>query len=274
MISAADAAIELADGWQRVTRTAVAWKFRDRRAAVATQARTTIIRFPTWRTKDDAHPDSYGDATLVDVIVRKTSRLRELARIDDFLSGEQLLPTIAGVAAAGAAQPLRVLDFGGAAGSHFLVAKAAFPSRTMRWAVIETPAMAAAAAAKFGNDELRFFTDIAAAVGWLEGADLMHCDSALQYAPEPEAALDALIGLGAPAMLWARLMLADRRERFIQTSRLKDNGPGPLPEGVADRAVSYPATRLPRAEFLAAHERAGYRLAWKARETHAFLFLR
>ncbi|MGH6977148.1 MAG: hypothetical protein ACREED_08995, partial [Stellaceae bacterium] len=60
----------------------------------------------------------------------------------------------------------------------------------------------------------------------------------------------------------------------VQTSRLKDNGPGPLPEGIADRAISYPAIRLPRSAFLAAHERAGYRLAWKARDTDAFLFLR
>lgn len=228
---------------------------------------------PKWRTKDDVHADGYGDAALVDVIVRKTCRLRDLARIDDVLSGEQLLPTIAGVAAAGAVQPLRVLDFGGAAGAHFLAAKAAFPARRMRWAVVETPSMAEAAAAKLGNDELHFFTDIATAAAWLERVDLVHCDSALQYAPEPETTLDTLIGLAAPAMLWARLMLADRRERFVQTSRLKDNGPGPLPDGIADRAVSYSAIRLPCAAFLAAHERAGYNLAWKARDTDAFLFL-
>lgn len=229
---------------------------------------------PKWRTKGDVHEDGYGDAALVDVIVRKTCRLRDLARIDDVLSGEQLLPTIAGVAATGAAHPARVLDFGGAAGVHFLAAKNAFPSRRMRWAVVETPSMVDAAAAKLGNDELRFFTDIAAATAWLEQVDLMHCDSALQYAPEPETTLDALIGLAAPTMLWARLMLADRRERFVQTSRLKDNGPGPMPEGIADRAMSYSAIRLPHAAFLAAHERAGYRLAWKARNTYAFLFLR
>jgi len=229
---------------------------------------------PKWRTKGDVDQGGYRDATLVDVIVRKTCRLRDMARVDDVVSGEQLLPMIAGVAATGAAHPVRVLDFGGAAGVHFLAAKAAFPARPMRWAVVETPSMVEAAAAKLGNDELRFFADIAAAETWLERVDLMHCDSALQYVPEPETTLDALIGLAAPTMLWVRLMLANRRERFVQTSRLKDNGPGPLPEGIADRAVSYSAIRLPHAAFLAAHERAGYGLAWKARDTHTFLFRR
>jgi hypothetical protein len=37
--------------------------------------------------------------------------------------------------------------------------------------------------------------------------------------------------------------------------------------------VTYTATRMPRADFLAAHRNAGYRLAWKAKDTNSFLFL-
>ena len=41
---------------------------------------------PKWRTKGDVPHDGYVNAALVDVIVRKTCRLRALARIDDVLS--------------------------------------------------------------------------------------------------------------------------------------------------------------------------------------------
>ena len=62
-------------------------------------------------------------------------------------------------------------------------------------------------------------------------------------------------------------MLAEQREGFTQTSRLRDNGPGPLPADIADREISYAGIRVARSAFLQAHRDAGYRLAWKAAET-------
>jgi putative methyltransferase (TIGR04325 family) len=214
----------------------------------------------------------YEDVSLVDVVVRKTALLRGAARLDDILPGEPLLPTITGIAFSRGQSPLRVIDFGGAAGLHYLVAKEAFPDRAFRWAVIETPQMTAAAAA-LANDELQFFTALDAGLAWLQGIDLMHCVSALQYVPEPAAILQQLLGLKAPTAIWSKLMLGERYEQFLQTSRLRDNGPGPLLEGLVDRKVTYTATRMPRTDFLAAHRTAGYRLAWKAKDTDSFLFL-
>lgn len=215
----------------------------------------------------------YEDHSLVDVVVRKTCTICEADRIDDVLAGETLLPTLAGVAIAGAHDPIHVLDFGGAAGLHYLVAKQAFPRKRFRWAVIETAEMANAAA-HLANEELRYFTDLKDGKHWLQRIDLMHCVSALQYVPEPESILESLVRAGAPSMLWAKLMLGDRRDTFVQTSRLCDNGPGPLPIGIPDRKVTYQATQLPRGEFLRIHQHEGYRLAWKARESDTFLFVK
>jgi putative methyltransferase (TIGR04325 family) len=214
----------------------------------------------------------YENSSLIDVVVRKTRALSNAPRIDDVVPGEALLPTLSAVAIAAKSGPVRVLDFGGAAGLHYLAAKQIFPDRQFRWAVIETTEMTKAVA-PFITAELRYFTRLEDGANWLEQVDLMHCVSALQYVSEPETTLAQLIALQAKTMLWAKLMLGQRRERFAQTSRLRDNGPGPLPAGINDRPVTYTATRMPKIDFLAAHQRAGYRLAWKASESDSFLFL-
>ena len=143
--------------------------------------------------KDDIGK-GYADISLVDVVVRKTMALRGGRRLDDILPGEPLLPTLTGVAAAGDKAPLRVIDFGGAAGLHYFVAKEAFPNRSFRWAVIETEQMAEKAAA-LANDEVQFFTRLENGMSWLGGIDLMHCVGALQYVPEPTETLEALLAL-------------------------------------------------------------------------------
>jgi len=232
------------------------------------------MRLPPWRRKPEAARRGYDDALLIEVIIRKTAALQGGGRrIDDVLAGETLLPTIAGIAAAGDSRPLHVLDFGGAAGLHYFVAKEAFPERDFRWAIVETPAMTAEAA-RFADDRLHFFTSIGDATRWLGEIAFVHCVSALQYVPQPEATLSSLLTLDAPVLLWAKLMLGERREAFTQVSRLRDNGPGPLPAGIADREISYSGIRLARGDFLQAHNDARYRLAWKAAETASFLFTR
>jgi putative methyltransferase (TIGR04325 family) len=226
-----------------------------------------------WRRRQAAVSQGYDDALLIDVIIRKTAALRDGRRIDDILAGETLLPTIAAIAAAKSDGPLCVLDFGGAAGLHYFVAKQAFRQRDFRWAIVETPPMTAQAA-RFADEQLRFFTSIDEATRWLGKAALVHCVSALQYVPEPEATLASLLALGAPTVLWAKLMLGEQREAFTQISRLRDNGPGPLPADIADREISYTGIRVARSTFLQSHGDAGYRLAWKGAETASFLFVK
>jgi hypothetical protein len=57
-------------------------------------------------------------------------------------------------------------------------------------------------------------------------------------------------------------------------SRLKENGPRAVAGELVDRTVVYGATRISRADFLAQHDDDGYRLAWKARDTESYLFVR
>ncbi len=148
-----------------------------------------------------------------------------------------------------------VLDFGGGCGLHYKHAR----SDSVRWAVVETEAMVRRAA-DLQTDRLRFFASIPEAVAWLGPVDVVHSDGALHFADDPHGTVKQLCGVKAPLMLWYRMYLSQGAapERFEQTSHLVDNGPGDAPSGVKNKAVKYPYTKIPEADFIAAHE--GYHL--------------
>jgi putative methyltransferase (TIGR04325 family) len=144
-----------------------------------------------------------------------------------------------------------VLDFGGGCGLHYKQAR----SPTVRWAVVETPAMVERAK-ELATDRLCFFTSIPDAADWLGSVDVMHSNGAIQYTTDPMRTVESLCSLGARKMLWSRLKLsADIVERTVQASNLIDNGPGPAPRTVKNKTVKYGHTRIPEAAFIAAHAR-------------------
>lgn len=148
-----------------------------------------------------------------------------------------------------------VLDFGGGCGLHYRQAQLQSPG--IRWAVVETPAMARRASA-LATDRLRFFSDIAEAAAWLGAIDIMHSNGALQYTPDPLAVLETLCGLKARQMYWQRVLFSTGgAEQELQSSFLGDNGPGTLPVG-EERIVKYVRTKIPEASFLNAHR--GYHI--------------
>ena len=157
-----------------------------------------------------------------------------------------------------------ILDFGGGCGAHFKEAQ----SPTVRWAVVETPAMVKRAA-ELSTDRLRFFSSIRRAAEWLGTIDMMHSSGALQYTPAPAETLAELCSLGAGVMYWRRMNLsAGSQETETQTSRLAENGPGRI-SGIKNKAVKYRLTKLPEAAFLAAH--AGYRLTERTADSFRFV---
>jgi hypothetical protein len=143
-----------------------------------------------------------------------------------------------------------VLDFAGGCGLHYKLAQLQSPK--IRWAVVETPAMARRASA-LATDRLRFFSSIDEAAVWLGAIDVMHSNGALQYTPDPLAVLDALCALDAKQMYWQRVLFSEGDlEREVQSSFLGDNGPGILPIG-EEQIVKYARTRIPEGRFLSAH---------------------
>ena len=176
--------------------------------------------------------DGYDDPELVEVIFRKTLAY----------DPQGVWPEMIGVSS--------ILDFGGGCGQHYKLARRQSPE--IRWAVVETPAMIERAE-QFATDRLRFFPDVADAANWLGIVDVMHSNSALQYAPDPLEKLNQLCAVRAKTMLWKRLSLSKSSiEREIQSSLLGDNGPGSLP-GLREKTVRYTRTKIPEQVFLDAH---------------------
>jgi putative methyltransferase (TIGR04325 family) len=197
---------------------------------------------PTFNSYDEAAARcgaGYGEDELVRVVVEKTRLYRDSLLVN---------PTVGG--------RVNCIDFGGAAGAHFFLARSLFGrSFELNWNVVETQGMVAAAGA-VRSDGLRFFTDIAAAASSIraEGReiDLVFTSCALPYVRDPEGMLRELTGVGARRIFVTRNPLAERkleRRVAIQTSRLSANGPGPLPDGFKDRALSYPVTFCDKAAF-------------------------
>lgn len=151
------------------------------------------------------------------------------------------------------ATPVRVLDFGGGCGLHYHCIKALVPGVALRWSVVETPTMAARAAATFQDDGLTFVTSIEDGVRTLGGCDIVHASGSLPYVADPEETLRHLLAPASPFFILARFpVYGGSRCVGVQTSLLSQNGPGPMPPGVPNREVRYPVTFLPEADVMPA----------------------
>jgi putative methyltransferase (TIGR04325 family) len=173
--------------------------------------------------------DGYEQSELVEVVFQKTKAYNP----------QDSWPEMIGVSS--------VLDFGGGCGLHYKEAH----SSTVRWAVVDTPAMVDRAK-EFATDRLQFFADISEAQKWLGDVDVMHSNGALQYTPDPEQKLGQLCGMRAKKMLWQRVALSSNKtECDVQSSLLGDNGPGSI--RVKEKIVRHTRTKIPERAFLEAH---------------------
>jgi putative methyltransferase (TIGR04325 family) len=192
----------------------------------------------------------YEHDQLVRTIVEKTRIHRGKIASDPPVADYAQTRLLLALVLAGAGErPVRVIDFGGAAGATYFAARALLrDSPPLLWSVVETTAMAQAAERVLGTEELRFFDDIDTAREAHGGVDLVYSSGSVQYVPDPIATIRSLMACGAPYLLLTRLGLRDSEEPLIslQESNLTGNGPGPLPAGFPDALIRYPVTILPR----------------------------
>jgi putative methyltransferase (TIGR04325 family) len=141
----------------------------------------------------------YSDAAMVDAIVHAQ---RERNAAPGPLEWEdrwlQLQLGLSHALASAANGELRVLDFGGAAGTHYFDVvrwreRTGWPHSGLRWHVCETAAMVAAAEPALGGEELTFH----ASLDELDNGayDLIYVSGSLQYVPDSGATWDRLAAL-------------------------------------------------------------------------------
>lgn len=193
---------------------------------------------------------TYDDDVLARVVVEKTTRVRDALLEGDYqldIGSARILIGL-GLISSPADRPIRVLDFGGAAGFHYLVARATQPQdRAFDWRVVETSSLARAARA-LEDGQVSFHASIDQAVAdWGAPPDLTFASGVLQCVPDPLGFTQALVDVAAPVMFITRTNFStDGTTRsIIQYSTLSINGPGPLPPGFQDAELAFPATFVP-----------------------------
>jgi len=149
-------------------------------------------------------------------------------------------------------KPIRVLDFGGAAGCTHDRSTTWFPEAVFDWRIVETASMAALARPE-AHSHVTYFTEAVDAVsGWEGPPHLIVLGGTLQYLEEPLAALQVLAKLRADSIVLTRTPLTDSESShvLVQSSRLSENGVGGVPDGFVDKKVRYPVTYVPEQHVL------------------------
>ena len=234
--------------------------------------RSTKIPLANRATSPEADTLSgYEASLLVDVVLAKTKALSR-ENLGSMQGAERTMLSVLLAERLTKSKPLRVLDFGGACGFHYMAAD--LINMPLHWAVVETPAMAQKAS-ELSSESLQFFSNIPDAINWCGDIDLMFSSGALQSVDDPDTILRQLVSLRAPMMAWSRLAMTDGHPfRETQKSRLADNGPGPLPSQFKDQEVCYSRTYLSETYFTSAHN--GYELILRSGDMKSaeFLFVR
>lgn len=213
--------------------------------------------------------DGYENQLLVDMIVTKNKSL-ERGMIQGL---DRLLLSILLTSIISDKKTIAVLDHGGQCGHY----KRILPNIGVdcKWAVVETGAMAKAASV-FQTEDLRFFNTIDEAILWLGGGcDLIWSSGALQYVDSPFDVLNNLINCEAKVITWSRMAFSSTNEILVgvQKSRLKDNGPGPLPENFIDTEIEYMRQLIPKDKFLDINL-VQYDLITEFSDSSSYLFVR
>lgn len=195
----------------------------------------------------DCCGSDYGDGLIESVVFGKTVAYRDrLVQLGGSIIGDSATQAILPLSLAyrGLDRPLAVLDFGGACGAHYFTVRAMLDGQfALRWHVVETAQMAQRAQS-LASQELQFFSSITDARDALGHCDVVHASGALQYVPDPYAALKQLLACRAPYLALTRLGVAmgDYDVITIQQSRLGDHGPGLPSAGLPDHVTRTPLT--------------------------------
>ena len=191
---------------------------------------------------------SFGyESELIGKVVTKKNFYYKLSmRKSDFIYPQSLLRPLLPLAYITKKQ-VKVIDFGGGGGAQYFAASHLFSSsRLFSWRVIETETIVNNSSA-LANGDLAFYKSIEEATFDGFYPDLVIASSSLEYTRNPLETLRELINLDANYFYLTRsaLTLGPNLIAAEQTSRLKDNGPGPLPDEFQDCEIKYWIRVLP-----------------------------
>jgi len=137
---------------------------------------------------------------------------------------------------------INILDFGGACGLNFFIARYLLPNFSLKSIVVETSQMA-----KYNNDrnrhsDLSFISNINEISNLSFKPDILICNSSLQYSQNPCETLRELLTFSPSVCYISRTPLTDLNysQKLIQKSKLKNNGPTSNKTNVFSKKIYYP----------------------------------
>lgn len=203
----------------------------------------------------DCSQKGYENEAIIELVVQKRRRMG-LPQYADLLKqiplGMILLTnTILKAASESALKTVRVIDFGGGDGGHYLQVRR-FLQRNiaLEWIVVETPAMVAAMK-EFETPELKFMDNFEQAIETFGGIEVFHTSGTLQSVPTPYAFLEKFCNAKAPFMVFNRqsLALGDKELVSVQLSLLSWHGWAAIKVNLPDFVVKYPHTSIRKSRF-------------------------
>jgi hypothetical protein len=229
----------------------------------------------------------YESTDLVDIVVEKNKRFSSSIKNNPILD-LGTLRTIIGIGLVKNKSKLSVIDFGGAGGFHYTLAKIALGNETvLNWSVVETTAMMKKAK-QLENNELKFYNSIHLAQKELVNVDLVFTSGALHCCPNPTESLEQLININAKYIFITRTAFNNSNSEIISTqiSNLSENGVGPLPIGYKNKKFKYPVTFISKAlvesmlskkyniQFTIAEDKEIYRVLNKTFDMYGYFCVR
>ncbi len=190
---------------------------------------------------------AYDSEKLIKCIIRKNIDYKHAIKLNGTFD-LAALRTIFGISLASEGKKLNVLDFGGGGGYHYTIANTTLgKNKELKWNVVET-ALMVKEAQRISDHNLKFFDNIKDAKNDLGSVDVIFTSSTLQYLPDPLHQLRLLLEVGARYLFITRTPFNDATDNIItlQTSRVSNHGPGPLPLGFEDEKIVCPITYMCR----------------------------
>lgn len=186
-----------------------------------------------------------GDYSGADLTAFRVERSRQIIG-----SEEQFVEPSAELLSTMYAASGRFVDFGGSAGEACAVLQRKFPEWS--FAVVETEAMASAARGL--RPSISFLDEMP------DQFDVFYSSGTLQYLGNPEEVWRQALTRTTQFAYLARNAFSKRKRFTVQTSRLFDNGAGPVPEGFDDMPISYPHQTLSESAMIKIAAKAGFEL--------------
>lgn len=205
-------------------------------------------RYASWH-EANAASGSYDDAVVNEFRV---------ARALGYRSDGTLLPSnLLHLTALGLKKPdVSVVDFGGATGELGTDFQSVFPGSS--FTVVENPTLVALMRDK---SPIQYVSEIPA------NCDIFFSSGTLQYVEKPFEYLAAGLSSAAYAVILTRNSFCNEKIYRSQTSRLFDNGAGPIPANFTDRDITYPHQTIDEREVMKIAEQKGFRLVARADES-------